>query len=312
MVVAKDLRSAHAARRPALRREAEAEAEALAARRERELLSAGTPFSAVGSAVCFVKGRVDWVFCPTIPAAGTPELSLSAVRRRCKEADVALHGPPPAVTPAAATPATTIAGGAGLATPLLGAATVRDTGSVPWSLAGRRTPCAHLLIHPPPSPAIHPQPQATAPSPAATPAVTKNLSADMRDAACSQTLTAVSAEISAASAARSGCAPSAEPSCDAVLAPAALGASSLTTTCGDDVPSGFGSPIAKTSSPAPPAFSCVAEAAGAGGAGGATPALPRNSRAPSTSSPGKSLAMVAAGVLLVGVAGAAVVALRKR
>ena len=123
MVVAKDLRSAGAARAAALRSEAEAVAEALAARRERDLLTTGTPFASVGSAVCTAKGRVDWVFCPTIPNAATPDLSLSTMRRRCREADVALHGPPPAVTPAAATPATTVAGGAGLPTPHRGPST---------------------------------------------------------------------------------------------------------------------------------------------------------------------------------------------
>lgn len=124
-VVAKDLVLADAKQAAALRAAAPEEAEAAAGRLERALAAGGQPCVAVGSAVCFAPGALEWVYAP-FPAApaGTP---YSALRRRCQALDAALC-PPVQLTPALPTPcafafpspAPTVAGGAGLATPSIG------------------------------------------------------------------------------------------------------------------------------------------------------------------------------------------------
>lgn len=125
-VVAKDLVLASDKQAAALRAAAPEEAEAAAARLETALAASGKPFIAVGSAVCFAPGSLKWVIAPFPPApAGTP---YSALRRRCQALDAALC-PPVQLTPALPTPcafafpspAPTVAGGAGLGTPVIGA-----------------------------------------------------------------------------------------------------------------------------------------------------------------------------------------------
>lgn len=61
-VVAKDLSLADPARARILRRDAPAEAEAFAARVELSLEAEGVPFFAVGSAVCYKHGELEWVY----------------------------------------------------------------------------------------------------------------------------------------------------------------------------------------------------------------------------------------------------------
>lgn len=125
-VVAKDLVLANDKQAAALREAAPAEAEAAAARLEKELSAGGKAFTAVGSAVCFAPGSLEWVFAPFPPAADTPA-SYTAMRRRCRDLDAALC-PPVHLTPALPTPfafpspAPTVVGGAGLETPTIGAA----------------------------------------------------------------------------------------------------------------------------------------------------------------------------------------------
>ena len=61
-VVAKDLRLISLELCQKLRQEAPAEAEAYAARLERELLAAGTPFTACGSAFTVSRGKLEFVY----------------------------------------------------------------------------------------------------------------------------------------------------------------------------------------------------------------------------------------------------------
>lgn len=132
-VVAKDLVLADDKQAAALQEAASAEAEAAAARLQKELAAGGKPFTSVGSAVCFAPRALEWVFAPFPPAADTPA-PYSAVRRRCQALDQALH-PPVHLTPALPTPfafpspAPTVEGGAGLGTPTIATAPSVSTDS---------------------------------------------------------------------------------------------------------------------------------------------------------------------------------------
>jgi hypothetical protein len=75
-VVAKDLRLASLERCQQLRREAPAEAEAYAARLERELLAAGTPLTACGSAFTVSSGKLEFVYWSVPSTPGVLPVSL--------------------------------------------------------------------------------------------------------------------------------------------------------------------------------------------------------------------------------------------
>lgn len=134
-VVLKDLVMASDRQAEQLRRYAPGEAEAWAARAERELLAAGAPCSAVSSAVCFATGHLDWVICAFQPeAGGSHALSLSANKREAARLDRAFCtqaspfcfaslSPSPlpagAALPGPASAASTVVGGDGMPTPTI-------------------------------------------------------------------------------------------------------------------------------------------------------------------------------------------------